>query len=179
MRGEPKTHYNAARAMVTIALLAVAAALTGCGFRLSGAAPMQFERLYINVPAYSSFGAELKRHLASSSKTQLVDKPEEADVILQIYNETQESQILALSAAGAVRELQFGYIVTFRLHDNANRDWIVRTDMRLHREMTYDDRTVLAKESEQALLYQDMREDAVRQMVRRLSAARAPAAPTG
>ena len=47
--------------------------------------------------------------------------------------------------------------------------------MVLHREMTYDDQAVLAKESEQALLYQDMQEDAVRQMARRLSAARAPA----
>jgi len=38
--------------------------------------------------------------------------------------------------------------------------------------MTYDDTLVLAKESEEALLFRDMRTDAVRQMLRRLSVAR-------
>jgi outer membrane lipopolysaccharide assembly protein LptE/RlpB len=40
--------------------------------------------------------------------------------------------------------------------------------------MTYDDQTVLAKDNEQTLLVQDMRQDAVRQLVRRLAQARAP-----
>ena len=46
--------------------------------------------------------------------------------------------------------------------------------MLLIRDMTYDDQAVLAKENEQNLLWQDMREDAVRQVVRRLSNMRAP-----
>ena len=43
-------------------------ALSACGFHLSGAAPMPFETLYISAPAYSSFGAELKRYLASGGR---------------------------------------------------------------------------------------------------------------
>jgi LPS-assembly lipoprotein len=38
--------------------------------------------------------------------------------------------------------------------------------------MTYDDTEVLAKESEEALLFRDMKADAVLQMMRRLSVAR-------
>ena len=41
--------------------------------------------------------------------------------------------------------------------------------------MTYDDTQVLAKESEEALLYEDMKSDAVQQMVRRLSVIKLPA----
>ncbi len=37
--------------------------------------------------------------------------------------------------------------------------------------MTYEDTEVLAKESEEALLYRDMKADAVQQMLRRLSVA--------
>jgi len=44
----------------------------------------------------------------------------------------------------------------------------------LRRDLTYDNQAVLAKENEQALLFQSMREDAVRQMVRRMSLAHAP-----
>ena len=41
-------------------------------------------------------------------------------------------------------------------------------------DMTYDDTQILAKESEEALLYRDMKADAVQQMLRRLSVAHRP-----
>ena len=40
------------------------------------------------------------------------------------------------------------------------------------RDLTYDDTQVLAKESEELLLYRDMKSDAIQQMLRRLSAAK-------
>ena len=93
---------------------------------------------------------------------------------LQIISELYESQILALSVAGRVNELQLRYRLSYSVQDREKRNWIVPTEITLHRDMTYDDTTVLAKENEQALLQQDMRQDAVRQIVRRLAAARAP-----
>ena len=159
---------------VAAMLAACMLAVSGCGFHLSRPPDLPFETLYVSAPTYSSFGAELKRYLTSTSRTRLVDRPEQAQVTLQIISELQESQILALSVAGRVNELQLRYRVLFSVRDHENHEWITPTEIFLHRDMTYDDQTVLAKENEQNLLVQDMRQDAVRQVVRRLASARAP-----
>jgi LPS-assembly lipoprotein len=66
--------------------------------------------------------------------------------------------------------------VSYRLHDNANKDWIPQSEILLRRDLTYDDQAVLAKENEMNLLFQAMKEDAVKQMMRRLARAQPPAA---
>jgi len=158
----------------TLLALALAAAVSVCGFHLSTQPTLPFNSLYISAPSYSSFAAELKRYITSSSPGKLADRPENAEVVLQILGENSEALILSLTTAGRVAEYQLRYRVSYRLHDNANKDWIPLTDILLRRDLTYEDQEVLAKENESNLLYQSMREDAVRQMVRRLSQARAP-----
>jgi LPS-assembly lipoprotein len=155
-------------------LLSLSMLLAACGFRPSGPPTLPFASLYVDAPAYSSFGAELKRYIASGSQTALVDQPDQAQLVLQIIGELQEQQILSLTVAGRVAEYQLRYRVSYRLHDNANKDWIPASEILLRRDLTYDDQAVLAKDNEQTLLYQAMREDAVRQMMRRLSQARPP-----
>jgi LPS-assembly lipoprotein len=150
-------------------------ALAACGFRPSGPPELPFHSLYISAPAYSSFAAELKRYIASGSQGQLAASPKEAEVVLDILGEAQEVQILSLTVAGRVAEFLLRYRVSYRLHDNANKEWIPASEILLRRDYTYDDQAVLAKENEQNLLFQAMKEDAVKQMMRRLSHARAPA----
>ena len=48
--------------------------------------------------------------------------------------------------------------------------------LELTRDVTYSDADVLAKESEEQLLYRDMQGDMVQQIIRRLSAAHKPKA---
>jgi LPS-assembly lipoprotein len=159
---------------VWVMAVCVMALSCGCGFHLSRPPELPFDTLFVEAPTYYSLGAELRRYLASTSKTKLVDHPDQAQVTLQILTEVQETQILALSVAGRVNEFQLRYRVTFRVKDRENKEWIAPTDILLHRDMTYDDQAVLAKENEQSLLVQDMRQDAVREIVRRLAQARTP-----
>lgn len=155
--------------------IAMTAALASCGFRPSGPPRLPFQSVYISAPAYSSFAAELKRYIASGGQGRLAAHPQQAEAVLDIFGEAQETQILSLTAAGRVAEFQLRYRVSYRLHDNANKEWIPSSEILLRRDYTYDDQAVLAKENEQNLLFQAMREDAVKQMMRRLSHARAPA----
>ena len=168
------SRFTCLRNIAALALL-LSALLASCGFRPSSPPTLPFSSVHIDAPAYSSFGAELKRYIASGSQTKLVDRPEEAQLVLQIIGEVQEQQILSLTVAGRVAEYQLRYRVGYRLHDNTNKDWIPASEILLRRDLTYDDQAVLAKENEQALLFQAMREDGVRQMMRRLSQARPPA----
>ncbi len=73
-----------------------------------------------------------------------------------------------------MREFELRLHITFRLQDNKGQDWIPQTEIVLKRDFSFNDTQVLAKESEEALLYKDMQSDAVQQVMRRLSAVKVP-----
>ena len=153
-------------------LLAAALLLAGCGFQLRGTAALPFNSMYVQAAPTSVFATQLKRAVASGSGARITERPEQAEVILQILNEAQEKQILSLTGGGRVSEFQLRYRVSFRLTDSKNREHIPASEILLRRDYSYNDSQVLATESEEALLYRDMRSDAVSQLVRRLQAAK-------
>ena len=150
----------------------VASVLGACGFQLRGTAILPFSTLYVQAAPTSQFATELKRAVSSGSATRIAERPEQAEVILQIVSEAQEKQILSLTGGGRVSEFQLRYRVSFRLTDSKNREHIPASEILLRRDYSYNDSQVLATESEEALLYRDMRSDAVSQLVRRLQAAK-------
>ncbi|MBI2295534.1 MAG: hypothetical protein HYU76_05770, partial [Betaproteobacteria bacterium] len=52
------------------------------------------------------------------------------------------------------------------------REHIPASEIVLKRDYSFNDEQALSKESEEALLFRDMRNDAVQQLVRRLQAAK-------
>lgn len=174
LRPPPPAPSGRGATRTVLALLLGCALAAGCGFHAKGYATLPFHSVYIAAPAYSSFAGELRRYIASGGVTTLAPQRENADVVLDITGEEQQSQILSLSSAGTVLEFLLRYRVTYRLHDNRSRDWIPPGEIVLQRDLTYDSNAVLAKEIEQNLLFDDMRLDAVHQIMRRLAAARAP-----
>ena len=148
--------------------------LSSCGFQLRGQVAIPFQTVYIESPGYSAFVNDLERAIRSTSGTQVVANRDDAEAVLRIINERQERIILSLSSGGKVREFELRYSVAYRLTDKASVDLAPPGEIRLRRDMTYDDTQILAKESEQALLYRDMKNDAVQQMLRRLSVVHRP-----
>lgn len=154
-------------------VLTAALLLSACGFHLRGAATLPFESIHVQGAPTSPFTIQLKRAITAGSQSRIADKPEDAQVVLQIMNERQEKEILALSGGGRVREFQLRYRVSYRLTDNKNaNEYIPASEIVLRRELTYSDIEALAKEAEEALLFRDMQSDAVQQLLRRLQAAK-------
>lgn len=144
--------------------------LASCGFQLRGQATLPFESLYVTGPAGLPLTPDIKRAIKASSQTRLSDNPKEAQATLQIISAVNEKHILSLSGGGRVREFQLRYRVSFRLYDAKSQDLIPTNELFLKRDFSFNDTQVLAKESEEALLYQDMQRDAVQQIMRRLAA---------
>ncbi len=151
------------------ALLALILQLGACGFSPVAPAQIPFENLYVAAPDYSSFGAQFKRYVESFSRSRLANAPRQADAILEILDETQQKQILSLSAAGRVQEYLLRYRIAFRVRDANGKELLPADEITLERDFIYDDDAALAKENEELFLYQDMRQDAIQQLVRRLS----------
>lgn len=157
-------------------LLAVVLSLAACGFHLRGSnlqgAEFAFKSLYLKAPAESPFVADLRRAL-NTNKITLTSTPDQAELVLEVLSEQiPPKQILSLSGSGRVQEYQLVYRISLRAYDAKQNDWLPTDEIMLSRILTYDDAQVLAKEQEEAMLYKDMRSDAVAQAVRRLTRAR-------
>ena len=157
------------RAAIAIVMILLAMALSSCGFQLRGQAAIPYKTLLIETTGYSLFAYDLERAIRSGSETKVVQNRDAAQAVLKIVGEAQEKRILSLSSGGRVREFELRYQVTYRLTDSAGADLLPPGQIDLRRDMTYDDTQVLAKESEELLLFRDMKTDAVQQMLRRLS----------
>jgi LPS-assembly lipoprotein len=168
----PGALFGVASLVRIVVVVALATVLASCGFQLRGQAAIPFKTVFIETPGYSQFANDLERAIRSGSDTKVVRNREEADAILKILGEGQERRILSLSAGGRVREFELRYTVSYRVVDRTNVDLALPGTIQLHRDLTYDDTEVLAKESEELLLYRDMKADAVQQMLRRLAVAK-------
>lgn len=152
-------------------LLAVAmlVSLSACGFALRGPVSFPFKSIYIGLSDGSSLGGELKRQIRANGQTQITAEAKDAEVILDVLSETREKQILSLNSQGRVREYNLLYNFRFRLLNAVGKEYLEPVTVQLKRTITFNEAQVLAKESEEALLYRDMQSDLVQQIIRRLS----------
>ena len=155
-------------------ILLVAIALAGCGFQLRKAAKLPFDTVYIAAAA-GGIALDLKRNIQAGTDAKVVDNAKKAQALLQFTREERQKVILSLTATGRVSEFQLRYIVGFRVVDNKGDVFVPPSTIELTRDITFSDAEVLSKESEEQLLYRDMQNDMVQQIMRRLAAAKRPA----
>jgi LPS-assembly lipoprotein len=74
------------------------------------------------------------------------------------------------TSTGQVREFQLRLRVKFRVRTLQGVELIAPTEVVLQRDISFNETAVLAKESEEILLYRDMQSDLVQQLLRRVSA---------
>ena len=157
--------------MRLLAIVALAV-LAGCGFHLRGAAELPFETVYL--PATGGIGLDLRRNIRAGTRTVVVDDPQQAQAILEFLQEVRSKEILSLSGGGRVREFRLFYRVVFRVHDGKGGEYLPASTLLLARDFTFNDAEILAKETEEQLLYREMQADMVRQILHRLSSAKKP-----
>ena len=168
MTGTPAL--TAARRRLLLSLVPIAA-LTACGFKLRQSPNFAFTSLY--SPAATALGNELKRDLEASGKVKVITDAKQqgdAQVILDILGDQRERVVIALNSAGQVRELELRLRVKFRLRGKGGKELIPETELLQRRNVSYNSSVLLAKETEEELLYRDMQTDIVQQLMRRLAA---------
>ena len=142
--------------------------VAGCGFHLRGSVSVPFDTLYI-PNAKGGIALELKRNIEAGTSVKVVDDPKTADAVLELTGENREKIILSLTGTGRVREFRLRYTVNYRVHDAKGVNYVPATLVQLSRDVTYNDADILAKESEEQLLFRDMQSDMVQQVMRRLA----------
>lgn len=163
---------TAVNTMLAFSLLSLLM-LTGCGFELRGTADLSFKSIFIQGPKYT-VSKDLRKALKVNG-VEVVNDPEKADLLLDIMSEVYDKRILSLSGRGRVTEYELLYTLNFRIKNASDAAWGPVQTIEGRRDFSYDDTQVLAKSYEETRLREDMQADAVRELMRRLTAAHKPA----
>jgi LPS-assembly lipoprotein len=157
----------------TLFALASVTALSACGFQLRQAPTFAFKSIYVASLPASTLGNELKRTIAHSDGLTVINSPSgltTAQVVLDVLTDTREKVVVGLTASGQVREFQLRTRLKFKLRTPQGKELIPETELLQQRDISFNESAVLAKESEENLLYRDMQTDIVQQLMRRLAA---------
>lgn len=147
--------------------ISAALVLSACGFQLRGVADLHFKNLYIQG-GQLSLVQDLERQLKANGVT-IVQNSEDAEVMLELMSENNLKRIMSLSGGGLVREFELSYVLNYRIRDASNPLWGPVQTIRGRRDVSYNDNVLLGKAEEEVRLYQDMRYDAVRVLLNRLT----------
>lgn len=152
-------------------VLLMATPLAGCGFQLRGSTPetrLGFESLYLDAPVGTPLERDLRTVLRASS-TQLTPDAKSAPVTLRVLSQAQEKKVLTLNAQGKVREFSLTYRVRFEVADASNKKLLQPPEIALQSILSYSEEQALAKEQEERMTFEDLRRDAVAQIMRQLA----------
>ncbi|RCS58488.1 LPS assembly lipoprotein LptE [Parvibium lacunae] len=156
---------------VTTVVLVSSLMLSSCGFSPRGQSAVPYQTLALTAFTGSQLIGELRRNLRNSSRVELRPSREEAEATLHIASETREKQILTVNRDGRPREYVLRLRVQYQIVDVKGRPYVPMTELIQQREISFNEGAVLAKESEEALLFRDMQSDMVQQLLRRLASA--------
>ncbi len=147
--------------------------LTACGFALRRAPNFPFKTLFSPFSESSVLGVELKRSLESNGNVRVITdvrQIDQADVILDVLTDRREKIVVGRNASGQVREFQLRIRFAFRLRTPQGKELISDAEIVQQRDISFNESAVLAKETEEGLLYREMQSDIVQQIMRRLAA---------
>lgn len=148
--------------------------LIGCGFHLRNQASYHFAftTLFSGFPPNSPLGAEFKRQASLQGLTILSDaaSAKQAQVVLRVHQEMRERAVVGMGMNGLVNAVQLRVRFRFSVFTAQGQPLLENVELFQEREQSYSESAVLAKQSEEQLLYQDMQQAIVQQLLRRLSA---------
>jgi LPS-assembly lipoprotein len=152
--------------------------LAGCGFKLRSSQNFAFQTIAITPEGGGAVAADVARYFGDAVVPVAPAKggvlPQ---VIVDILQEQREKTVVGVNASGQVREFQLRIRVKFRMRTPQGRELIADTEIAQTRDISFNESVVLAKEAEEGLLYRDMQNDIVQQLLRRLASVKSLGAP--
>ena len=141
-------------------------ALTACGFHLKGSYAfdrLPYQKWYVN-------GGELQQALETAliRTDGMMVEATQAQAMLVVSDMQSQRDVYTITQAAIINE----YSLVLRVNAQAYRNgqaWGEPMNIVVRRTMDYSDSEVLGKPEEEALIRQEMQQDAAQQIIRRLA----------
>jgi LPS-assembly lipoprotein len=167
-------HSSQRRAWLRAALVPLPAlALASCGFALRSTQKFPFKSLYTGPITASPLLIELSRQVAGTGGVEVIidqRQVERADVIFELLQEQRERVVAGRTSSGSVREFLLRTNLRFRLRTREGKELIPETLLVATTDISYNETLALSKDQEEQMLYRNMGNDLVGQIVRRMAA---------
>jgi LPS-assembly lipoprotein len=163
------------RSFSLMALALGSLAVSSCGFKLRGSFDFAFKNLLIQSEQGSVVTRLLKANLDSDNKVKVlvnqafVEDSANNEAVLNIISERREKSTTALNSSGQISEFQLRFRVIYEIKNAAGKLIVSETQIVAQRDFSYSETQALGKQAEEALLYRDLEDDVVQQLLRRLS----------
>lgn len=164
--------HTAHRRTQVIIIILLTSLLIACGFRMRGSgsdAQLPFRSIYLDMRYGTPLERELRGAILSQSGTVLTKNAKEAEATVRILSDTLTRRILTLNAQGQVREVSLVYLLRFDVRDTSGKELLAAQEIMMEQIMTYSESQAIAKESEEKLIYTDLRNDAINQLLRQVT----------
>ena len=146
-------------------------AVTACGFHLRGSAnlPENLQTMYVQgVNMQQGLGLELKRGLTRNGVTVLSDY-KEGSAVLTVLESKFERRVLSVGSDAKVSEYELHAIVSFKVSDGSGDVLADSQTVEAQRDYQFDQNQVLGKDEEERLLREQLNQQLVQSILRRLS----------
>ncbi len=157
-----------------ILLLGAAGVLPACGFKLRGNVAYTFQSIALNGAEAPGLTEDLRKLLDRVSGLAVAAHPKDAQVALDLKEQTSDKSVLSLTSGGRAREYLLTKVYAFRLYDKDGNDWMPPGVIEIQRTYSYDDTQRLAREIQEQRILVEMQQDAAQQILRRLQKAQPP-----
>lgn len=153
-------------------LLISSLAVSACGFHLRGAVVLP-EAMQVTtiqgVGTWSEIATEI-RDVLQAAGARVLPEPTDETSRLVVLDEEFDRRVLSVGSAGKVAEYELFYRLSYSLLGSDGAVLVPEQSVSMTRDYQFDPNNVLSSEQEENELKREMRQLAVRQMLRRVQA---------
>jgi LPS-assembly lipoprotein len=160
------------RCLSSVVVIFTLIALAGCGFHLRGEAtiPDNLKVIYVQgVEMNKDLGRELKRNLTNNGVTVVSDYQKDS-AILTVVEYKVDRRVLSVGSDAKVNEYELYGIVDFKISDAEGQLLSDQQRVEARRDFQFDENQVIGTTEEARLLREQIDQQLVQSMLRRLAA---------
>lgn len=148
-------------------ILGLALLLSACGYHLRGAFALPENMKNVYVEGGSAPLLEQFKQVMQTSSSQLSSSRKGAGIVIKIANEDFNRRVLSLSTRGKSNEFELTYRLDYEFANAKDALLMERQTVEIRREYYNDQQFVIAKDNEEAVIRNEMYQQAVHTIVNR------------
>jgi LPS-assembly lipoprotein len=163
-----KDAVNMLRRIILLFFCAGVLGLTSCGFQLRGSSGLALKSVYVKSEAADRISNEIKQ-LLTEEQVALAANEKDAQVVLQLQHETFDRRTVTVTAGRErIEEIELNYQVEVELQQADATPLIKKRAIHLVRDYSFDNTAMLAMDTEEQTLRDDLFQDMAMQIMRML-----------
>jgi len=160
------------RSLLNVFMGLLLVAIAGCGFQLRGVVPLpdSLKLMYVQgINVQQGLGLALKRGLKQNG-IQVVNGYEKESAVLTVLENKFERRVLSVGNNAKVNEYELYHTLKFKVTDGQGTLIVEPQEVEAVRDYQFDQTQVLSSDGEEAILREQLNQQLVDSLLRRLSA---------